>query len=193
MFAAGIETSSASTEWLMAELMRNPRVMKKAQEEVRRVVGQKGKVDMKDINEMVYLKNVVKETMRLHPPASCLVPRVTTKGVKLRGYDIPAIQGTKNLWDQPEEFIPERFENSPIDFNSPDYQLIPFGFGRRRCPGLAFAIASIVYLIANLLYWFDWKLPNDGGLPKDVDMDEVYGLVVHKKDPSHVVPILYSP
>ena len=166
-------------------------------------MGQKGKVDMKDINEMVYLKYVVKETMRLHPPAPFLVPRVTTKNVKLRGYDIPAniqvlinawaIQRDPNLWDQPEEFIPERFENSSIDFNSQDYQLIAFGFGRRRCPGLAFGIASVEYLIANLLYWFDWKLPDDSGLPKDMDMSEVYGITVHKKYPLHVVPILYFP
>ena len=89
-------------------------------------MGQKKKVDMKDINEMIYLKYVVKESMRLHPPAPFLVRRVTTKSVKLRGYNIPAkiqvlinawaIQRDPNLWNQPEEFVLERFENSSIEY-----------------------------------------------------------------------------
>ncbi|GMN66142.1 hypothetical protein TIFTF001_035208 [Ficus carica] len=157
--------------------------MNKAQEEIRRVVGEKAKVDMNDINQMYYLKNVVKETMRLHPPAPLLAPRETSSRVQIGGYDVPAktrvlvnawaIQRHPDLWERPEEFIPERFENNPIDFGSHDFQLIPFGFGRRRCPGLAFGIASVEYSIANLLYWFDWKLPY---YAENMDMTEVYGI-----------------
>ncbi|GMN68913.1 hypothetical protein TIFTF001_037966 [Ficus carica] len=200
LFIAGIETSSTVMEWLMAELLRHPRVMKKAQEEIRRVVGEKEKVDVNDINQMYYLKNVVKETMRLHPPAPLLAPRETTARVQLGGYDIPAktrvlinawaIQRHADFWERPDEFIPERFENNPMDLNSQDFKLIPFGFGRRRCPGLAFGISGIEYLIANILYWFDWKLPNDA---ENMDMTEVCGMSVFKKFPLHVVPIRYSP
>ncbi|GMN52135.1 hypothetical protein TIFTF001_021292 [Ficus carica] len=203
MFIAGVETISTSMEWLMAELLRHPRVMKKAQEEIRRAVGEKGKVDMNDINQMDYLKNVVKEVMRLHPPLALLVPRETTESIQLRGYDIPAktrviinawaIHRHPDFWDRPEEFIPERFENNPTDLASQDFQLIPLGFGRRKCPGLTFGIFGIEYLIANLLLWFDWKLPHAAGYIENLDMTEVYGITVYKKVPLHVVAIPYSP
>ncbi|GMN52133.1 hypothetical protein TIFTF001_021283 [Ficus carica] len=203
LFIAGVETTSTTMEWLMTELLRYPRVMKKAQEEIRRVVGEKGKVDMNDINQMDYLKNVVKEAMRLHPPAALLVPRETTTRVQLGGYDIPAktrviinawaIHRHPDFWERPEEFIPERFENNPIHLNGPDFKLIPLGFGRRRCPGLAFGISSIEYLIANILYWFDWKLPHEAGSVENMDMTEAFGMTICKKFPLHVVPIPYSP
>ena len=204
MFTAGIETTSTVSERLMAELVRKPRVMKKAQEEVRRVVGQKEKVGMDDINQMDYLKCAVKENLRLHPPAPLLAPRETTANVEIGGYHVPvkttvlinawAIHRHPSLWDKPEEFIPERFENTPVDFNVQDFHFVPFGFGRRRCPGLAFEIFSVEHLIANLLYWIDWKLPNGVGiLPEDLDMCEVYGITVHKKVPLEILPTLYCP
>ncbi|XP_010092319.2 cytochrome P450 71A1, partial [Morus notabilis] len=170
MLVGGIETTSTLMEWLMSELMNNPRVMKRAQEEVRRVVGEKAMVEINDIHRMDYLKCVIREALRLHPPGTLLIPRETSRSVEIRGYHIPA--GTKVLvnawaihrhpdfWDEPEEFIPERFENSPVDFKSQEcFELIPFGFGRRQCPGIAFGVTSTEYVIANLLYWFDWKLP----------------------------------
>ncbi|EXB99731.1 Cytochrome P450 71A1 [Morus notabilis] len=199
MFFGGIETTSNISEWFMAEIMRRPSVLKKVQEEVRRVVGEKAKVEMNDIEKMDYFKCVVKETLRLHPPAPLLVPRKTTEDVDIGGYHIPA--GTRGLingwaiqrhpgsWDKPEEYIPKRFENNPVDFRGQDYfQFIPFGFGRRRCPGIKFGVVGVEYLIANLLYWFDWKLPA-GEKEEDLDMSEVYGIVVHKKLPLHLVPI----
>ena len=200
----GIETTSTVSEWFMAEILRKPSVMKKVQEEVRRVVGEKAKVEMEDIEQMHYFKCVVKETLRLHPPVPLLVPRKTTESVEVGGYHIPvgtrilinawAIQRHPESWDRPEEFIPERFENTPVDFNVQDFHFVPFGFGRRRCPGLAFGIFSVEHLIANLLYWFDWKLPNGVGiLPEDLDMCEVYGITVHKKVPLEILPTLYCP
>ncbi|PPD68716.1 hypothetical protein GOBAR_DD34402 [Gossypium barbadense] len=133
------------------------------QEEVRNVVGNKCKVDMEDINKMKYLKCVLKETLRLHPTVPLLIPRQTSASVELGGYHIPsnitilinawAIQRDPKWWENPEEFIPERFENSSIDFNGQDVQFIPFGFGRRNCPGMPFAVTVIEYVMANLLYW----------------------------------------
>ena len=208
MFMAGTETTSTTLEWLMAELMRNPRVMKRAQEEVRRIVGNKPKIDMNDINNMAYLKCVIKESIRLHPPAPLLIARETTEKIELGGYHIPpktqvfinawAIQRDPKSWERSEEFFPERFENNSVDFKGQDSQFIPFGFGRRGCPGLSFGIASIEYVIATLLYWFDWKLPKNGEvLDHDqdcgVDMRECYGLTVYKKVPLHLVPIPYFP
>ncbi|GMN66764.1 hypothetical protein TIFTF001_035827 [Ficus carica] len=207
MFIGGSDTTSTALEWLMAELVRHPKVMKKAQEEVRRVVGNRPKIDMNDLNKMDYLKCVVKETLRLHPPAPLLVPRETISSVDMEGFHIPektrvfinswAIQRDPNIWDKPEEFLPERFQESAIDFKGQDFPFVPFGSGRRGCPGLSFGVASTEYLTANLLYWFDWKLPGgdeDGiMLPKDLDMSEVYGLTVHKKDPLYLIPVPYYP
>ncbi|KAL5564940.1 hypothetical protein UlMin_028104 [Ulmus minor] len=201
MLIAGIETSATTLEWLMAELVRNPSVLKKTQEEVRRVVGKKTKVDVNDISSMTYLKCVIKESLRIHPTVPLLVPRETTTSVQIGGYHIPAktrvvinafaIQRDPSVWEKPEEFLPERFESNPLDFKGQHYQFIPFGFGRRQCPGLTFGIATIEYLVSNLLYWFDWKLPDDA-LPEDMDMTEVFGISVAKKSPLHVVPMPYS-
>ena len=198
MFVGGTDTTTTTIEWMMAELLKHPNIMKKVQEEVRNVVGKKSKVDVDDINKMDYLKCVIKETFRLHPAVPLLLPRETSANIKLGGYDVPsdvtvfinvwAIQRDPNWWEKPEEFIPERFENSSVDFKGQDFQFIPFGFGRRGCPGISFGVASIEYVIANLLYRFDWKLP-DGEIAENLDMTELYGLTVVKKVPLHVLPV----
>ncbi|KAL6199007.1 hypothetical protein ACLB2K_028795 [Fragaria x ananassa] len=203
MLIGGSDTTSTALEWLMAELMRNRSVMAKLQEEVRRVVGKKARVDVSDLEQMDYLKCVIKEALRLHPPAPLLVPRETIAAVELGGYYIPAktsvlvnafaIQRDPEFWDRPEEFLPERFEGNSVDFRSQDFQFIAFGGGRRGCPGVNFAVAAAEYELANLMYWFDWKLPSGSALAETLDMTEVYGLTVHKKCPLQVVSVLYSP
>ncbi|KAE8683234.1 FUS3-complementing protein 2 isoform 1 [Hibiscus syriacus] len=125
MFVGGTDTSATATEWIMAELLKHPNAMEKVQQEVRNVVGNKSKVDQDDITKMEYLKCVVKETLRLHPPV-VFVPRKTSASIKLEGFDVPsdttvlinawAIHRDPKWWENPEEFIPERFENSSIDF-----------------------------------------------------------------------------
>ncbi|XP_065874632.1 cytochrome P450 71A1-like [Euphorbia lathyris] len=202
MFVAGTETTSTTMEWLMAELIKDEKVMRKAQEEVRKVIGNKPKVEAADIEQMNYLKCIIKETLRLHPAAPLLVPRETSAGVEVGGYYIPrkttvivnafAIQTDPKLWERPEEFIPERFENNPVDYTGKDFRLIPFGGGRRVCPGISFGLASIEFVIANLLNWFDWKLL-DGQVPQDLDMTERHGLTVPRKNPLHLVPLVYPP
>ncbi|XP_057438244.1 phenylacetaldehyde oxime monooxygenase CYP71AN24-like isoform X2 [Lotus japonicus] len=199
MFLAGTDTSSTTLEWAMAELVKNPATMKKVQEEVRRVVGSKSRIEDSDVNQMEYMKCVVKETLRLHPAAPLLVPRETISSVKLGGYDIPsktmvyinawAIQRDPELWERPEVFIPERFENSKVNFNGQDFQFIPFGSGRRKCPGVTFGLASTEYQLANLLCWFDWKLPTS---VQDLDMSEKFGLNVNRKVPLYLEPIPYN-
>ncbi|KAF7838254.1 Cytochrome P450 [Senna tora] len=189
------DTNSTTLEWAMAELLRNPTTMKKAQEEVRRVVHNKSNIDEKDVEQMKYLECVVKETLRLHPPAPLMLPRETSSGVKLRGYDIPpktsvyinvwAIQRDPEIWERPEEFVPERFENSEVDFKGQHFQLIPFGIGRRGCPGVSFGIVVVEYILANLLYWFDWKLP--GG---EIKMASILSLL--KQLPFHQNITLFS-
>ncbi|KAF5476689.1 hypothetical protein F2P56_003403 [Juglans regia] len=203
MFLGGSETSSTTLEWLMAELIKNPNIMERAQEDVRRVVGNKLKIDENDIHQMCYLKCVLKETLRLHPPAPLLLPRETSSSVKLGGYDIPpktkvfvntwAIQRDPTVWERAEEFLPERFIDNPIDFRGQDFEFLPFGGGRRGCPGLIFSVAAVEYVIANILCWFDWRMPSASVHGKDhLDMGEVYGVTVSKKVPLHLVPTLHS-
>ncbi|XP_040964597.1 cytochrome P450 71A1 [Gossypium hirsutum] len=198
MFVARSDTTTATIEWMMAELLKHPNVMKRVQQEVRTVVGNKSKVVIEDINKMDYLKSVVKETLRLHPAAPLLGPRRTSASVKLGGYDIPsdttiiingwAIHRDPKWWENPEGFIPERFEDSSnTDFQGQDFHFIPFGFRRRACPGMQFGVVTTEYVVANLLYWFDWKLPA-GEIPENLDMAELYGLTCHKKTPLRVIP-----
>ncbi|XWS17534.1 hypothetical protein CRYUN_Cryun33cG0075500 [Craigia yunnanensis] len=199
MFIGGTDNIAATMEWAMAELVKNPSIMKKAQEEVRRVVGKKSSVIETDVNEMDYLKYVVKETLRLHAPV--MVSRQNPTGTKLEGYDIPpktivlvntwAIQRDPKLWDKAEEFIPERFLNSSVDFKGQQSHFTPFGAGKRGCPGISFAVAGAEYVLANLLYWFDWKLP-DSRRCEDLDMNDYYALVIRKKVPLLLVPMLHS-
>ncbi|XP_072081849.1 phenylacetaldehyde oxime monooxygenase CYP71AN24-like isoform X2 [Arachis hypogaea] len=197
MFLGATDSSSTILEWTFSELLKNkPSTMKKVQEEVRQVVGNKSMIDENDINQMNYLKCVIKEVLRLHPPLPVLVPRQTTSNSKIKGYDIPskttvylnvwAIHRDPELWKDPEEFIPERFESNQIDFKGQDFQYIPFGSGRRGCPGMSFGLASTEYILANLLYWFDWKLP----INEDIDMTEMSGIIVSKKVPLHLEAVM---
>ncbi|KAF8016910.1 hypothetical protein BT93_H2190 [Corymbia citriodora subsp. variegata] len=189
-FAAGTDTTYTVLEWAMTELLRHPNAMGRAQAEVRRIAGHKSSIAEDDLDQLRYLKAVIKETLRSHPPIPLLVPRESTQDTKVMGYDIAA--GTRvivntwaigrdpSLWNSPEEFRPERFLNSSIDFKGHDFELIPFGAGRRGCPGIAFSIVVDELVLANLLHKFDWRLP-DG--VEQLDMTESIGLTIHKKFP----------
>ncbi|KAL5804558.1 hypothetical protein ACOSQ3_031358 [Xanthoceras sorbifolium] len=195
IFIAGTDSSSATLVWTMTELIRNPSVMKKAQNEIRQAVKGKENVEEDDLSKLTYLKSVLKEALRLHPPAP-LVPRETIEDCTVRGYRIPAktrvtinvksIATDPNYWENPHEFRPERFLNSDIDFRGQNFELIPFGVGRRGCPGMQFAVSLLELALANLLYRFDWKLP-PGMVIEDLDMEEAFGLSMHKKIPLYLV------
>ncbi|KAH1096032.1 hypothetical protein J1N35_012953 [Gossypium stocksii] len=201
MFSAGSETSSITVEWTMAELLKNPGIMEKAKNEVRRVFTSKGYVDEGSIHELKYVKAVIKESIRLHP-AVPLVLRECREDCRLDGYDIPAkfkvlvnagaIGKDPKHWDNAETFCPERFLDNSIDFKGTDFKYIPFGAGRRICPGISFALSNIELPIANLLYHFDWKLPN-GMKPEDLDMTEALGLSIRRKHELFAIPIAYHP
>ncbi|XP_002278300.1 6,7,8-trihydroxycoumarin synthase [Vitis vinifera] len=191
IFLAGTDTSAATLVWAMTMLMKNPRTMTKAQEELRNLIGKKGFVDEDDLQKLPYLKAIVKETMRLHPASPLLVPRETLEKCVIDGYEIPpktlvyvnawAIGRDPESWENPEEFMPERFLGTSIDFKGQDYQLIPFGGGRRICPGLNLGAAMVELTLANLLYSFDWEMP--AGMNKeDIDIDVKPGITMHKKN-----------
>ena len=188
----------------MAELAKNPTLMKKAQGEIRNHVGNKRKVIETDLKELPYLKMIVKETLRLHPPVPLLVPRETISHFKIEGYNfypktmvqvnIWAIGRDPTYWKDPEKFLPERFVESSIDYKGQHFEFLPFGAGRRICPGLNMGMKNVELALANLLYHFDWKLPN-GMKEEELDMEENSGLslTLHKKLPLKLVPILYYP
>ncbi|XP_073146334.1 strychnine-11-hydroxylase-like [Henckelia pumila] len=194
IFAAGTDTSSATIEWTMAELMRNPRVKEKAQQEVRKLACKgKVRVEENDLQTLTYLKLIVKESLRLHPPAPLMVPRETIENCTIDNkYQIPAktrvifnataIGRDPKYWENPEKFHPERFSNSDVDFRGQHFELLPFGAGRRGCPGINFAISLVELALANLLFSFDWELPR-GMSPREVDMEEALGITMHKKIP----------
>ncbi|CAI0542823.1 unnamed protein product [Linum tenue] len=202
MFLAGTDTTAVLLEWAMVELMKNPDEMEKAQREVRRVFDKKGKlVDEASLDELNYLNLIVKETLRLHLPAPLLAPRATRETVVINGYQIPAkttviinawaICRDPVHWEKPDEFMPERFLLGSINYKGNDFQLIPFGAGRRICPGMQFGTAIVHLALANLLYHFDWKLPNQTK-PQDLDMSEIFGVTVARKSDLYLIPIPYS-
>ncbi|KAK9108293.1 hypothetical protein Syun_024304 [Stephania yunnanensis] len=200
MFVAGAETSATVAEWAMSELIRNPKIMKKAQQEVRRVVRGKGKsrIDEEDIQEMDYMKFVIKESMRLHPPGPTLMPRESSESVSIKGYLLSpktrviinawAIQRDPDIWSCPEEFIPERFMGTKFDFKGLHFEYLPFGAGRRMCPGISFGLAVVELNLANLLYWFDWQMPG-GADEKGLDMTETFGILGAREFPLQLVAV----
>nr|XP_043619942.1 cytochrome P450 Tp4149-like [Erigeron canadensis] len=197
VFTAGIEATSSSIEWALSEIIRHPRVMKKLQTEVTQIAQGRSMITEDDLHEMPYLKVVMKESLRLHVPIPLLVPREAREDVKVMGYDIAkgtqvminawAIARDPSNWEEPDKFYPERFLNSSIDYKGFDFELIPFGAGRRGCPGAEFAMVIDELVIANMLLKFDLAMPNDGR-PEELDMTETLGFTVKKKSNLLVVP-----
>lgn len=202
LFVAGTDTVYATIDWAMAEIVKNPEVKKRLQEEIRQAVGAKTQVDESDICHLDYLNCVIKETLRLHAPAALSNPRISSASADIEGCHIPArtrtivnlwaIQRDPEMWERPEEFIPERFINNPIDFRGNDFEFIPFGAGRKGCPGISFSNTSVESVLANLLYWFDWEMV-DGTDYMDIDMTETFGVSVRRKFPLRLVPLTRFP
>ncbi|KAK4718432.1 hypothetical protein R3W88_016770 [Solanum pinnatisectum] len=197
IFVAGSETSAAITIWVLSEMMKNPNIMAKAQKEVRQVFrGKKNYDDEENLEKLTYLNLVIKETLRLHTPVPLLPPRECREQTDIDGYTIPlktrilvnawALARDPESWHDPESFIPERFENSSIDFMGNHFEFIPFGAGRRICPGILFGLFNVKLPLAELLYHFEWELPY-GMNPKDLDMTETHGLSGAKQNDLYLV------
>ncbi|XWS51767.1 hypothetical protein CRYUN_Cryun11dG0011500 [Craigia yunnanensis] len=200
IFGAGSETSSTTVEWALSEMLKNPRVMREAQAEVRRVFEEKGNVDETGIFKLKYLKAVIKETFRIRPPVPLLLPRECNQACEINGYEVAAktrvlinawaLGRDPDYWSEPDKFYPERFLNSSVDYMGTNFEFIPFGAGRRICPGILFATPNVELPLSQLLFHFDWKLPN-GIKQEDLDMTEVFGLTVKRKDDLILVPTPY--
>ncbi|KAL3358992.1 hypothetical protein AABB24_015857 [Solanum stoloniferum] len=182
----------------MAELLKNPHILEKAKEELAQVIG-KELIDEVDVAKLPYLRCIVKETLRIHPQAPFLIPREAEEDVELCGYIIPkdsqvfvnvwAIGHDSSLWEDPLDFKPERFWESDIDVRGRDFQLISFDAGRRLCPGLPLAIRMAPVTLGSILNTFNWKLYGGNIAPKDLDMEEKFGLTLAKAQPLLAIPV----
>jgi cytochrome P450 len=192
MFAGGTDTSTVTMEWAMSELIRNPHIMQKLKKELDTVIGKDRLVRESDIPNLKYLQAVIKEVFRLHPVGPLLVPHESTHDCEVAGYQIPAgtrlyvntyaIGRSPKAWEKPLEFNPERFMSGPeIDVKGQDFRLLPFGSGRRGCPGIPLGLLIVQWTIATLSHAFDWSLPA-GQNPKDLDMTEAFGLTVPRAE-----------
>ncbi|KAM0066715.1 putative cytochrome P450 [Helianthus debilis subsp. tardiflorus] len=186
---AGTGTSASTVVWAMTMLIKNPKFLKKVQQEVRDAVGKKGKVEEDDLYKLDYLKAVIKEALRLYPVVPLLLPRESRDQCILEGYKIPkktlvyvnawAVGRDPKRWDRPEEFDPERFMGCNLEYKGADFEWIPFGSGRRGCPGLLMGATAVELALSNLVYSFDWELP-EGTI--DIDTLKTKGTVMHKKN-----------
>lgn len=202
MFIGGTETSSTTLEWVMSELIRKPETMRKAQEEVRQALKGKTQIEESDVAGLPYMKSVIREALRMHPVIPLLLPRLCSKACQVEGYDIPvgcrllinawAIARDPKYWDDADSFKPERFDEMMLEKKRSNFEYMPFGGGRRMCPGSTFAMAQMELALANILFHFDWKLPN-GMRPKDLDMTETMGATCGRKSNLYLVATPYAP
>ncbi|XP_019182831.1 PREDICTED: cytochrome P450 CYP736A12-like [Ipomoea nil] len=197
MLVTSMDTSSSVIDWTMSELFRHPKVMEKVKKEIERHVGSDRMVEEEDLESLEYLVMVIKESLRIHPVAPLLLPHVAIEDCVIDGFHIPkkarilvnfwAIGRDPKVWSDPEKFMPERFMGSHIDYRGRDFELIPFGSGRRSCPGLQLGVTVVRLVVAQLVHCFDWDLPN-GMLPDDLDMTEELGAVVRRAKNLIAVP-----
>ncbi|KAL8028717.1 hypothetical protein ABFX02_14G178800 [Erythranthe guttata] len=196
MLVAGIDTIAISVEWAMAELIKNPRVQRKAREELDRVIGTQRIMNEPDLSNLPYLQSIVKESLRLHPPTPLMLPHQPNENVKIGGYDIPAgsvvhvnvwaIGRDPQVWENATEFRPERFVEEDVDMKGHDFRLLPFGAGRRVCPGSQLGVNLVTSMLGHLLHHFEWAPPK-GVSGEEIDMEETPGLVTYMRTPLEAV------
>ncbi|XP_059629319.1 probable (S)-N-methylcoclaurine 3'-hydroxylase isozyme 2 [Cornus florida] len=196
LFGAGTESTSATTEWALTELIRNQEAMEKVRNELAEVIGS-GTVTESNLCHLPYLEACVKETLRLHPPGPLLLPHRATQTCEVMGYTIPkdsqvlvnvwAIARDPAIWDDPLSFKPERFLKSGLDYMGINFEYLPFGSGRRMCPGQPLVSRVVPLILASLVHHFDWILPGNVK-PSEIDMNDNLDVTMLKKEPMRVIP-----
>ncbi|KAA8543523.1 hypothetical protein F0562_020982 [Nyssa sinensis] len=195
LILAGSDTTSISLTWLFSTLLNNKQALKRAQEEIELKVGTERWVEESDIKNLVYLQAIVKETLLLYPPAPLSVPHEALEDCHLAGYHIPKgsrlfvnvwkLHRDPRIWSEPDKFMPERFltSHAEVDVSGQHFELIPFGSGRRSCPGITLAMQVTHLTLARLLQGFDFATPGN----EPVDMTEGSGITMPKATPLEVV------
>ncbi|CAI9115894.1 OLC1v1016907C1 [Oldenlandia corymbosa var. corymbosa] len=189
LLAGGTDTTTSTLEWAMSLLLNNPEAMKKAVEEIDTVVGKDRLLEETDVPKLNYLNNIISETLRLYPPIPLLLPHKSVEDCTLSGYDIPkgtmmmcslwTIQRDPNLWDEPEKFKPERFDQK----DGEGYKLLPFGAGRRACPGANLGKRVVTLALGAMIQGFEFSRIGD----EEVDMEQGSGLTMPKANPLEVL------
>ncbi|KAL5820380.1 hypothetical protein ACOSQ3_022262 [Xanthoceras sorbifolium] len=197
ILTAAMDTSAAPIEWTLSELIKHPRIMKKVQNELENVVGRDKMVEESNLDNLEYLDMVIKESLRFHPVVPLLVPHESREDCIVNGFYIPkksrifinawAIGRDPAVWNDPDNFYPERFVGSNIDLRGHDFQLIPFGSGRRICPGMQLGLTVIRLVVAQLIHCFDWELP-DRMVATELDMTEHFGIVTNRAKHLSAIP-----
>ncbi|XP_031093495.1 cytochrome P450 CYP736A12-like [Ipomoea triloba] len=197
LLVTSMDTSSTAIDWIMSELLKNPEIMKKVKKEIERQVGYDRMVEEEDLEHFEYLEMVIKESLRLHLIVPLLVPHASIEDCIVDGFHIPkksriivnawAIARDPNVWSDPEKFIPKRFNENAVDYRGKHFEYLPFGSGRRSCPGMQLGLTTVRLVVAQLIHCFDWDLPN-GTLPKDLDMTEHFGVVISRAKNLMAVP-----
>ena len=199
IFGAGTETQSVTMEWALSELLTHPAAMAKARQEIEQVVGNNRIVEESDLPNLPYIRSVIKETLRLHPGGP-FIARESSKDCTVGGYHVPAntrlfintwaINRDPAHWDEPHLFRPERFmgEKKDVDVRGQNFEVLPFGSGRRGCPGVNLALLTVPTTVAALVQCFDWKVGEDGN--GVVDMEEGFGLSLPRAKPLVCFPVV---
>lgn len=180
----------------MTELLINPNIFSKVREEVATIVGADGKIQEGKILDLPYLQAVIKETMRLHLSVPLLVPHKTETEVKLGEYVVPkntqilvnawAMARDPRYWENSKVFMPERFLGKDLDYRGKNFEFIPFGSGRRMCPGVPLVQRVVSLMVASFVYHFDWKLPH---AREEMDMNDIFGLTLLRATPLLATPV----
>ncbi|KAK9063213.1 hypothetical protein SSX86_017083 [Deinandra increscens subsp. villosa] len=198
LFSGGTHSTASTIEWALAELIKNKEAMSAIQKELDNEIGSTTAIKESHLSQLPYLHACVKETLRLHPPAPLLHPQAILEECEIMNYTVPknsqmiinvwAMGRDPSLWEDPLSFRPERFCNSNVDFKGQDFKFLPFGVGRRMCPGYPYAIKQIHLMLASLIRNFDWCLPDNMGDLSKLDMAENFGIISQRKKPLVVIP-----
>ncbi|XP_022976390.1 cytochrome P450 CYP82D47-like [Cucurbita maxima] len=195
MVLGAYDTTMITMTWALSLLLNHPEALRKVQLELDEKVGRSRQVKESDVKNLLYLQAIMKETLRLYPAAPLLIPHESIEDCTVLGYHIPArtrlivnvqkLHKDSLVWENPCEFRPERFltSDTKFDMRGQDLQLMPFGCGRRMCPGISFALQLMHLTLASLLHEFEIDRPSEELL----DMDEGFGITVLKKTPLEVV------
>lgn len=200
MLGAGTETSSTTLEWAMSLLLNHPEAMKKASDEIDRICGRDKLIEEQDLPKLTYLHNVVTETLRLFPPTPLLLPHESSEECHVSGFRVPrgtmllvniwAIQRDPELWEDPDAFKPERFfQGSSSEAASDDdggYKMMPFGAGRRACPGANLGRRMVMLALGAMIQCFEWGRVGE----EEIDMGEGTGLTMPK---AKILEALWKP
>ncbi|KAK6155763.1 hypothetical protein DH2020_010011 [Rehmannia glutinosa] len=198
LLIAGTDSTTITTVWLMAELIKNKEILHQVRNEIaNKAIIEGNKLNESLLSECQYFQSCIKETLRLHIPGPFAVPHRATETCKINNYTIPkdsivlvngwAIQMDPNNWEDPTSFKPERFLNSTIDSRGAHFEYIPFSAGSRMCPGQNVALKGVQLVVASLVHYFDWSLPN-GKDPSKLDLSDKFGTTLKKDKPLYLIP-----